>query len=223
MKRGALYTVFLLPLFCGCWLSTWSKAPGRVEKLEVSQEEMRVDVDSIAAGVERNQHLLRGIQAQAGMRDSGAAQQLSEMVSQLEAALARFTQARVGQDEEAGAAEPIYEDAFRQYQQGDYTRAAQGFRQVFSEYPRSVLADDALYFAALCNQALGEPHRAIEELVAVYFMYPSGDRTASALARAAAIYALHTAETERDRLEAIILQEYPQSDEARLIRQRTGR
>jgi TolA-binding protein len=223
MKRGALYTVFLLPLFCGCWLSTWSKAPGRVEKLEVSQAEMRVDVDSIAAGVERNQHLLRGIQAQAGMRDSGAAQQLSEMVSQLEAALARFTRARVGQDDEAGAAEPVYEDAFRQYQQGDYTRAAQGFRQVYTEYPRSVLADDALYFAALCNQALGQPHRAIEELVAVYFMYPSGDKTASALARAAAIYALHTAETERDRLEAIILQEYPQSDEARLIRQRTGR
>ena len=223
MKRGVLYTVFLLPLVCGCWLSTWSKAPGRVEKLEVSQAEMRVDVDSIAAGVERNQHLLRGIQAQAGMRDSGAAQQLSEMVSQLEAALARFTQARVGQDEEAGAAEPVYEDAFRQYQQGDYTRAAQGFRQVYTEYPRSVLADDALYFAALCNQALGQPHRAIEELVAVYFMYPSGDRTASALARAAAIYALHAAETERDRLEAIILREYPQSDEARLIRQRTGR
>lgn len=223
MKRGALYAAILLPLFCGCWLSTWSKAPGRVEKLEVSQTEMRIEVDSIAAGVERNQHLLRGIQAQAGMRDSDANQHLGELVSQLEAALARFSQARVGQDEEAGAAEPIYEDAFRQYQQGDYTRAAQGFRQVYSEYPRSVLADDALYFAALCNQALGQPQRAIEELVAVYFMYPSGDRTASALARAAAIYALHSAETERDRLEAIILQEYPQSDEARLIRQRTGR
>lgn len=223
MKRGVFCAALVIPLFSGCWLSTWSKTPGRVEKLEVSQAEMRVDVDSIAAGVERNQHLLRGIQAQAGMRDSDATQHLGELVSQLEAALARFSQTRVGQDEEAGAAEPIYEDAFRQYQQGDYTRAAQGFRQVFSEYPRSVLADDALYFAALCNQALGEPHRAIEELVAVYFMYPSGDRTASALARAAAIYALHTAETERDRLEAIILEEYPQSDEARLIRQRTGR
>jgi len=223
VKRGVLYAAFLMPLFCGCWLSTWSKAPGRVEKLAVSHEEMRVEIDSIAAGVERSQHLLRGIQAQAGMRSSDETQHLGELVSQLEAALARFSQARVGQDDEAGAAEPVYEDAFRQYQQGDYTRAAQGFRQVYSEYPRSVLADDALYFAALCNQALGQPHRAIEELVAVYFMYPSGDRTASALARAAAIYALHTAETERDRLEAIILQEYPQSDEARLIRQRTGR
>lgn len=223
MKRGVRYAAFLIPVFCGCWLSTWSKAPGRVEKLEVSQAELRTDVDSIAAGVERNQHLLRGIQAQAGMRDSGTAQQLAELVSQLEAALARFSQARVGQGEEAGLAEPIYEDAFRQYQQGDYTRAEQGFRQVYAEHPGSVLADDALYYAALCNQALGQPHRAIEELVAVYYMYPSGDRTASALARAAAIYALHAAEAERDRLEAIILQEYPQSDEASLIRQRTGR
>lgn len=223
MKRGVMCLAFVLPLFCGCWLSTWSKAPGRVERLEASHGELRTDVDSIAAGVQRNQHLLRGIQAQAGMRDAGATEQLSELVRQFEAALARFAQARIGQDDSAGVAEPIYEDAFRQYQQGSYARAAEGFRQVYSEHPRSSLADDALYYAALCNQALGQPHRAIEELVAVYFMYPSGDKAASALARAAAIYGLHTAEADRDRLEAIILAEYPQSDEARLIRQRTGR
>ncbi len=215
--------MFILPLFCGCWLSTWSKAPGRVERLESSHGEMRLEVDSIAAGVQVNQHLLRSIQAQTGMRDAGATEQLAELVRQLEAALARFSQARIGQDDSAGEAEPIYEDAFRQYQQGSYARAAEGFRQVYSQHPRSSLADDALYYAALCNQALGQPHRAIEELVAVYFMYPQGDKAASALARAAAIYGLHTADADRDRLEAIILAEYPQSDEARLIRQRTGR
>jgi TolA-binding protein len=223
MKRGALYSAFLLPLFCGCWLATWSKAPGRVEKLSESHEELRADVDSLAVGVERNEHLLRSIQAQTGMRDAGAVEQLAELARQLENTLARMSQARIGQNEEAGAAEPVYEDAFRQYQQGSYARAAEGFRQVFTEYPGSSLADDALYFTALSHQALGFPHRAIEELVAVYFMYPMGDRAASALARAAAIYGLHSAEVDRDRLEAIILEEYPQSDEARLIRQRTGR
>ncbi len=223
LRRKALWAFFLAPLFCGCWLSTWSKAPGRIEKLSASHEEMRVEVDSISVLVEENQHLLRGIQAQAGMRDAGAAGQLAELVSQMEAALARFSQARIGQDEEAGEERTVYEDAFRQYQQGGYARAAEGFMQVFTEHPRSSLADDALYYAALCSQATGEPHRAIEELVAVYFIYPSGDRAASALARAAAIYALHAAESDRDRLEAVILSEYPQSDEARLIRQRTGR
>ncbi len=222
LRRG-LWTCFLAPLFCGCWLAAWSKAPGRVEKLSVSHEEMRAEVDSISVLVEGNQRLLRAIQAQAGMRDAGSADHLAELVNQMEAALARFSQARIGQDEEAGGERTIYEDAFRQYQQGGYARAAEGFRQVFTEHPRSSLADDALYYAALCSQAAGFPHRAIEELVAVYFIYPAGDRAASALARAASIYALHAADADRDRLEEIVLSEYPQSDEARLIRQRTGR
>lgn len=222
MGKRAIWSAFVIPLFCGCWLSTWSKAPGRVEKLSASHEELRTDVDSIAAGVLHNQHLLRGIQAQTGMRDAGNVEHLNELARQLQTALAMLSQVRIGQDEEAGAAEPIFEDAFRQYQQGSYARAAEGFRQVFTEHPRSSLADDALYYTGLCHQALGFPHRAIEELVAVYFMYPMGDRAASALARAAAIYGLHSADADRDRLETIILEKYPQSDEARLIRQRTG-
>ncbi len=196
---------------------------GRIETLSVSQEELRTDVDSIATLVEANQHLLRSIQAQSGMRADGTTEQLTELVRELETLLARASQPGVGQQGDAGDAQPVYDDAFRQYQQGSYALAAAGFRQVFLEHPGSSLADDALYYAALCNQALGQPHRAIEELVAVYYMYPAGDRAASALSRAAAIYALHTASAERDRLEAVILEEYPRSDEAELIRQRTGR
>ncbi|MCK7490255.1 MAG: hypothetical protein MZU79_08775 [Anaerotruncus sp.] len=81
-------------------------------------------------------------------------------------------------------AQPVYDDAFRQYQQGKLRPGGcRASDRSFWNTPEASLADDALYYAALCNQALGQPHRAIEELVAVYYMYPAGDRAASALWR----------------------------------------
>ena len=73
---------------------------------------------------------------------------------------------------------------------------------------------------ALCHQSLGETHRAIEELAAVFYRYPTSDRAASALARAAAIYGSNSAEAELHRLESVILETYPDSEEARLIANR---
>ena len=115
-----------------------------------------------------------------------------------------------------------YEEAFRQYQQGGYSVAADGFFEVAMGSPDADIADDALYYLALCHQSLGETHRAIEELAAVYYRYPSSEKAAPALARAAAIYSANSAAAEMHRLETLILESYPNSEEARLIAGRRG-
>ena len=212
--------ILLLPvtavlLLTACWGGQWAKSPGRVEDIDDRTTAMSQTLDSIKAVTVQNETLLRAIQAQAGMRSGTQTQDLQELVDQMERLLS--SRGSSGSSETPANVQTAYEEAFSQYQQGGYSVAAEGFFEVAMGSPDSDVADDALYYLALCHQSLGETHRAIEELAAVYYKYPMSDRAAPALARAAAIYSVNSAPAEMHRLETIILESYPNSDEARLI------
>jgi TolA-binding protein len=207
-------------LLTACWGGQWVHSPGRVEDIDARTAEISRMLDSIEVVTGQNEVLLRAIQAQAGMRSGDQTQNLLELADQLERMLSSGSSSRQGST--SASVQTAYDEAFRQYQQGGYSVAAEGFYEVAMGSPDSDVADDALYYLALCHQSLGEDHRAIEELTAVYYKYPASERAASALARAAAIYSANSALSEMHRLETVILDSYPNSEEARLIAGRRG-
>ncbi len=207
-------------LLTACWGGQWIHSPGRVEDIDARTAKISRMLDSIKVVTGQNEVLLRAIQAQAGMRSGDQTQNLLELADQLERMLSSGGSSRQGST--SAGVQTAYDEAFRQYQQGGYSVAAEGFYEVAMGSPDSDVADDALYYLALCHQSLGEDHRAIEELTAVYYKYPASDRAASALARAAAIYSANSAVSEMHRLETVILDSYPNSEEARLIAGRRG-
>jgi TolA-binding protein len=202
-------------LFTACWGGQWIDSPVRVEEIDIRTVQMARTLDSLKNVTEQNEILLRSIQAQAGMRNGDQMQNVLELVDQLERMLG--SRGSSGTAGTPASVQLAYDEAFRQYQQGGYSVAAEGFFEVAMGSPSADIAADALYYMALCHQSLGETHRAIEELTAVYFRYPASERAPSSLARAAAIYGAHSAEAEMNRLESLILDSYPDSDEARLI------
>ncbi len=210
-----LLPVAAVLLLTGCWGGQWVNSPGSVEDIDGRTAVMSQTLDSIKAVTVQNETLLRAIQAQAGMRSGTQTQDLQELVDQLERLLS--SRGSSGTSETPANVQIAYDEAFSQYQQGGYSVAAEGFFEVAMGSPDSNVADDALYYLALCHQSLGETHRAIEELTAVYYKYPMSDKAAPALARAAAIYNVNSASAEMHRLETVILESYPNSDEARLI------
>ncbi|PIE52883.1 hypothetical protein CSA37_04375 [Candidatus Fermentibacteria bacterium] len=207
-------------LFSSCWVSQWAHSPGRVEEMELRTGRMEMVLDSIKIVAAGNETLLRAVQAQSGLRGSFDVEALQEVVDRLERMLSSGAQTSSGST--PASVQTAYEEAYRQYQQGGYSVASEGFLEVAMGSPETSVAPDALYYLALCHQNLGETHRAVEEFTAVYFRYPSSERAPSALARAAAIYNSHSANSDGTRLETLIVESYPNSDEARLIVSRRG-
>ena len=211
-----MISLIAILVLSGCWGGQWVNSPGRVEDIDVRTGSITLMLDSLKEISEQNEILLRAIQAQAGMRGGDQSQNLLELADQLERLL-NSTGSSAPATADAASVQTAYEEAFRQYQQGGYSVAADGFLEIAMGSPEADVADDALYYLALCHQSLGETHRAIEELAAVYFKYPSSEKAAPALARAAAIYSANSAAAEMHRLETLILESYPNSEEARLI------
>jgi TolA-binding protein len=188
------------------------------------QMEMKDTLASIHGVVRENESLLRGLHAQTGSQAAELVERLSTLASELEITLRRLQTgtARVSQDSTAGPdARVLYEEAYLQFQQGNYGTASEGFDELLLRYPESALADDAMYFMALSHEADGQHHRAIENLVTLYHLYHASEKAPAAVARAARIYADHSALRDAERLWALLLERYPESDEAALRREST--
>lgn len=187
--------------------------------MDVRQVQMQARLDSLQAEIEENEALLRGLQASTGTRAEGLVETLTNLTAEMEALLLRMQSAPSSTSGDSGSAgaELIFDEAFLQYQQGSYQTAAEGFAEVVSRFPDSPRAGDALYYMGLCHESTGEHHRAIEELMALYITRPHSPRAPAALSRAARIYSEHGAEADARRVREILLDRYPDSEEALLL------
>lgn len=218
MMRLVIASISILLLSSGCF-GIWVHTPQEIEDISADQQRMREDINELTGAVEDNEVLLRGLQAQSGTRTADLVDQLSALADELDLALMRLgTGPTVTvQDTTSGPdAQLLYDEAYRQFQQGSFEISAEGFMELHDRYPASSLADDALYYMAICWEEAGQSHRAIEDLVALYYMYPNSEWAPGAIFRAADIYHLHGAPGERDRLFDLLLHRYPGSDEAAL-------
>ncbi len=219
MKRLVIATISVLLLSTGCF-GLWIHTPEEIEDINADQQSLREDIEVLTGAVEDNEVLLRGLQAQSGTRTADLVDRLSALADELDLALMRLGSSTgvTVQDTASGPdAQLLYNEAYRQFQQGSFEIAAEGFMELHDRYPASPLADDALYYMAICWEEAGQSHRAIEDLVALYYMYPNSEWAPGAVFRAADIYHLHGAPGERDRLFDLLLSRYPGSDEAALV------
>ncbi len=208
----------------GC-LGLWVRTPPPIEEMESRQLDMQAALDSLSGAVSANEALLRGLQAQSGSRTTDLVERLTALADELDLVLNRMSQESgpVSQDTTAGPeAQLLFDEAYMQFQQGSFEIAAQGFEEVMGSHPSSALADDAMYYMAVSWEQAGEDHRAVEDLVALHYLYPGSEWAPGALFRAADIYGAHGADADRDRLFGLLLEEYPESDEAALVREMTG-
>ena len=215
----------VLLFLSGCWGSNWVASPGRVKNIETRQLEMQAEIDSLALTMASTEALVRGLSAQSVSRTAELVDRIEALTVELERALQKLggDTAPAVQDSVAGpGAQLLYDEAYLQYQQGNFTTAAEGFMDLVTSYPASALADDAMYFMALSHQSMGQAHRAIENLVAIFYLYPSSDRAPAAIARAAAIYGAHSATSDMERLNGLLMDHYPDREEAILIRESMG-
>lgn len=227
MGRVGLLASLPLALLCACWGGKFVDMPGRVERMEAGQEDLQAGVDSLRAKAATAETLLRNLQAQSGSRTVELVDRLSALTDEMESLLRRMgggAQSRPPASDTASSAgaRVIFDEAYQQYQQRDFETACMGFLEVFEDPGSGSLADDALYFAALCHEALGQAHKAIEELVALRLMFPDSERAPAAMSRAAAIYGAHGAGADRDRILQELIEEYPDSEEAGLARVSLG-
>lgn len=221
MLRLSIASIFVLLMFTGC-LGFWVRTPQEIENIDADQQRMQEDINSLARAVKDNEVLLRGLQAQSGSRAAELVDRLSALADELDLALMRLnsTGGATIQDTTTGPdAQLLYNEAYRQFQQGSFEISAQGFLELHDRYPSSPLADDALYYMAICWEEAGQSHKAIEDLVALYYMYPNSEWAPGAIFRAADIYDIHRAPGERDRLFDLLLNKYPGSDESALVRE----
>jgi len=212
-------------LFTGCF-GFWFHTPDEVEELRENQQQMKQTLSELGEAVTSNENLLRGLQAQSGSRMEAMVERLSALADELDLALARIgsTGGVAQQDTTAGPdAQLLFDEAYRQFQQGSFEIAAQGFAELHDRFPSSSLGDDALYYQAICWEETGQYHRAIEDLVAVYYLYPDSEWAPGSIFRAADIYGVHRAEAEKERLLDLLLSRYPGSDEAALVREMGSR
>lgn len=219
MFRLSVLSIAALLLLTGCF-GIWVRTPGEIEDIQADQREIREELLALAAAAEENESLLRGLQAQSGSRTAELLDRLSALADEMDLALTRMNRGGgvAVQDTVAGPdAQLIFDEAYRQFQQGSFEIAARGFLELHDRYPSSSLADDALYYMAVCWEESGYSHRAIEDLVALYYMYPDSEWAPGALFRAADIYGAHGARDEKERLFDLLLNRYPGSDEAALV------
>ncbi len=221
MLRLVISFVSVLLLSTGCF-GFWIHTPEEIENISTDQKIMQENLEALTEAVENNEVLLRGLQAQSGIRTAELVDRLSALADELDLALMRLNSSggATVQDTTAGPdAQLLYNEAYRQFQQGSFEISAEGFMELHDRYPASSLADDALYYMAICWEEAGESHRAIEDLVALYYMYPESEWAPGAIFRAADIYDIHGAPGERNRLFDLLLYRYPGSDEAALARE----
>lgn len=112
--------------------------------------------------------------------------------------------------------EKLYLSAYRAYLSGNYPTAIQGFASYLASYPRSRLADNALYWMGDSYYMLEDLTLAIDHLNRVAKDYPHANKVPYALYRSGLIYYelgdRPSAEAQFRRL----MKSYPRSDPARL-------
>jgi tol-pal system protein YbgF len=113
-----------------------------------------------------------------------------------------------------------YRTAMELYRQGQWSAAAEKFRQFVQKSPRSELADNAQYWIGECYYNQSDYNRAIIELNEVLLKYPQGDRVPGALLALATAFADSGDPIDARLIIQKLLSDHPDSPEAKIGRQK---
>ena len=117
----------------------------------------------------------------------------------------------------------LYDTAYTDYTTGQWALSIQGFEQFISTFPRSEIADDALFFIGQNYYADGRFPEAAEAYEQVAVRYPAGDVVAEALyKRGLALERLDQIDLARETFQTVV-REHPDDNMANLAQQALDR
>ncbi len=117
----------------------------------------------------------------------------------------------------------LYDTAYTDYTTGQWALSIQGFEQFISTFPRSEIADDALFFIGQNHYADGRFREAADAYEQVAVRYPAGDVVAEALyKRGLALERLDQIDLARETFQTVV-REHPDDNMANLAQQALDR
>ncbi len=114
----------------------------------------------------------------------------------------------------------LYDRATQSYQQGKYDVARKEFQEFATKYPKSELADNALFSVGECYFAEKKYQDAIEVYQQVLDRYPKGDRIPHALLKQGTAFQQMGDHTAARILYERLLEKYPDSSQAQLAKKK---
>lgn len=114
--------------------------------------------------------------------------------------------------------EDLYNAAYADFSKGNFELAVSGFEEYATRYPRSDLADNALYWIGECHFSQGDYSSAIRAFDRMLERYPDSDRSPAANLKKGLAF------LEQNQIRQAIVQlhyvedAYPGSDESRIAR-----
>jgi tol-pal system protein YbgF len=116
-----------------------------------------------------------------------------------------------------------YQDAYRDYQRGNYDLAIAGFREVVTKSPKSDLADNAAYWIGESLYSQKKYREAIAQFDSVVTSYPKSDKVASALLKKGYAYIQLNEKNMGIVQLQYVVHEHPRSPEAAKAREELKR
>ena len=197
------------------------RVASQTDALLRSEADMMVGLDQLSQQIEQLQASL----GDTNYRLSQLSQQITATNQELQAVRTSIGGALPGPGASTVTRPPedpraLYQAAYSDYLSGKYELAVRGFRQYLDSFAGTDLADNALYWIGESYFSQGRYRLAIQEFDRVLTAYDGSDKTPSALLKKGYAYLeLGQRQPGIEQLRSVI-QQFPQTDEADLARQR---
>lgn len=114
----------------------------------------------------------------------------------------------------------LYQTAHLDLTKGNYDLAISGFREYLKYFPRSELADNALYWVGECFYGKEDYNSAIMEFEKILENYPQGDKVPAGLYKLGMCYSKLGQITKANQYFRDVMNRFPNSPEAKLAKEK---
>lgn len=114
----------------------------------------------------------------------------------------------------------LYKTAYSDYMQANYQLAIQGFEEYIQRFPKTDLADNALFWTGECYAALKDNDKAIEAYSKLMEDYPDSDKAPAAQLKKGILYLEKGDQSQGVLNLQYVVYEHPGSEEADLAREK---
>jgi tol-pal system protein YbgF len=174
-----------------------------IERLKARQRDLLADIDRRVTELERRPTVAGGSEAAS--------------TAEIAASSAATGAATSAQEQQA------YEAAFNRMKQGQYDRAAKGFREFIDKYPQSALRDNAQYWLGEAFYVVRDFRKALTEFTRLMDEHPKSPKAPDALLKIGYCqYELGDRAKARDALNQVIAR-YPGQPAAKSAEQRLAK
>ena len=187
--------------------------PRQKADLYARLEELQVQVGRLSGKIEEQQRQLQRIE---GSSPSSYTPEPTTSYSAPRSSTPSASSPKIVIQEEQDPEKAMYNDVLQLYQQGKYVEARREAKEFLSRYPKSDLADNALFLIGEAYYSEKSYKEAIESYQQLLDRYPKGNKVPSALFKQASSFQKLGDPTAAKILYERLLESYPGTPQAQL-------